>query len=540
MTIQSMPATQRIPPLGLQWPWKKTNFEYAIATASEFLALRKHATDLSGQDFLRGGGEMGALTRDYDWTKTPLGPPAAWPQSLKTAVRLLLTSQHPMFIWWGPKLIQFYNATATMGPERHPSALGQRGHDCWEEIWDIIGPQIEFVMAGKGATWHVDQLVPVTRHGRREDVWWTYGYSPIDEAGTVGGVLVVCNDVTEQHLLTERLRQANLLLADESNRLRQLFHQSPGFMCVLRGPQHIFELANASYIQLIGHRDVVGKPVRDVLPELAEQPFFDLLDQVYASGESFVGRRMPARLQTQGTGPAEQRYLDFVYQPIIDTAGAVSGIFVEGSDVTDHVRAEEKLQLLIRELHHRVKNTLATVQAILGSTARTSLNITDFHEAFAGRLVALGKTHSILTENERQEANVYELLRLELEPYDDATGRRIRLEGPDVSLPASLAVLVALAFHELVTNAAKYGALSDLTGVLTVTWRVGFEKERVLHIEWIENDGPPVVAPTREGFGSRLLNKVLPAQAHATIKMDFVPTGLRASISLPLIGIESG
>ena len=142
---------------------------------------------------------MGALTRAYDWTKTPLGPPDGWPQSLKTAVRLLLTSQHPMFIWWGPELIQFYNDAyrQTMGPERHPSALGQRGYDCWAEIWDIIGPQIEFVMAGKGATWHVDQLVPVTRHGRREDVWWTYGYSPIDVEDQVGGVLVVCNDVTD-------------------------------------------------------------------------------------------------------------------------------------------------------------------------------------------------------------------------------------------------------------------------------------------------------------------------------------------------------
>ena len=142
---------------------------------------------------------MGALTRAYDWTKTPLGPPDGWPQSLKTAVRLLLTSQHPMFIWWGPELIQFYNDAyrQTMGPERHPSALGQCGYDCWTEIWDIIGPQIEFVMAGKGATWHVDQLVPVTRHGRREDVWWTYGYSPIDIEGQVGGVLVVCNDVTD-------------------------------------------------------------------------------------------------------------------------------------------------------------------------------------------------------------------------------------------------------------------------------------------------------------------------------------------------------
>jgi len=499
-------------------------------------------TDPSNQDFLRDGGEMGALIRTYDWTKTPLGAPDVWPQSLKTAVRLLLTSQHPMFIWWGPELIQFYNDAyrQTMGPERHPSALGQRGRDCWEEIWDIIGPQIEFVMDGKGATWHVDQLVPVTRHGRREDVWWTYGYSPIDEAGNVRGVLVVCNDVTEQHVLTEQLEEANLHLADEGARLRHLFHQAPGFMCVLRGPEHVFELTNASYTQLIGRRDVIGKPVREALPELTGQPFFDLLDQVYATGQSFVGRRLPARLRTQGNDVAEQRYLDFVYQPITDSSGAVSGIFVEGSDVTDHVRAEEKQQLLIRELHHRVKSTLATVQAILGSTARASLNVADFHEAFSGRLVSLGKTHSILIESERQDANVHELLRLELEPYDDGTGQRVKLKGPDVWLPASLAVLAGLAFHELVTNAAKYGALSDLAGALEVSWSIKTDKkERLLHIEWVERDGPPVVAPTREGFGSRLLSKVLPTQAKATIKMDFAATGLRASLSLPLNGTKS-
>jgi PAS domain-containing protein len=103
-----------------------------------------------------------------------------------------------MFVWWGPELIQFYNDAYrdTMGPERHPSALGARGRDCWDEIWDIIGPKIEYVMAGKGATWHEDQLVPVTRHGRRENVWWTYSFGPIDFEGKVGGVLVVCRDVT--------------------------------------------------------------------------------------------------------------------------------------------------------------------------------------------------------------------------------------------------------------------------------------------------------------------------------------------------------
>jgi PAS domain S-box-containing protein len=165
-------------------------------------------------DFLAGGGEMGALTRAHDWSAT-VGAPDSWPQSLRTAVRIVLNTNHPMFIWWGPELIQFYNDAyrQTMGPERHPSALGQRGRDCWAEIWPIIGPQIEQVMSGGGATWHENQLVPVTRHGRLEQVWWTYGYSPIDEADGVGGVLVVCRDVTKEHVAAEALREREAELA---------------------------------------------------------------------------------------------------------------------------------------------------------------------------------------------------------------------------------------------------------------------------------------------------------------------------------------
>jgi two-component sensor histidine kinase len=494
--------------------------------------------EITSEDFLLGGGEMGALTRAYDWTKTPLGAPASWPQSLKTAIRLLLTSQHPMFIWWGPELIQFYNDAyrQTMGPERHPSALGQRGRDCWQEIWEIIGPQIELVMSGEGATWHEDQLVPVTRHGQREDVWWTYGYSPIDEGGEVGGVLVVCNDVTVQHLLTEQLKQANLRLADESNRLRQLFNEAPGFMCVLRGPQHVVELANAAYLRLVGSRSLLGKPVREAFPEIEGQGFFELLDQVYANGTPFVGRRLPIAFQSDSSEPAAQHFLDFVYQPITNERGDVSGIFVEGSDVTDHVLAEQQQQLLIRELQHRVQNTLATVQAILAATARSSHSITDFQEAFSGRLVALGKTHSILSENDRQIVTVLELLRFELEPYDDRTGRRVVLEGPAVGLPAIIAIPLGLAFHELATNAAKYGALSDIAGMVTVKWRTENEDRReMLHIEWNESNGPQVAEPMREGFGTRLLNRALPAQAGAQVTLNFAPTGLRVDLSMPLV-----
>jgi PAS domain S-box-containing protein len=160
-------------------------------------------------DFLAGGGEMGALMRAHDWSASPLGKPETWPQSLRTAVRILLNTNHPMFIWWGEELIQFYNDAyrQTMGPERHPSALGQRGRECWAEIWHIIGPQIEQVMRGGGATWHENQLMPVTRHGALEQVYWTYGFSPIDEDDSIGGVLVVCRDVTKDYLAAVELRE---------------------------------------------------------------------------------------------------------------------------------------------------------------------------------------------------------------------------------------------------------------------------------------------------------------------------------------------
>jgi PAS domain-containing protein len=112
-------------------------------------------------------------------------------------------------------------------------------------------PQIDYVMQGKGSTWDEDRLVPVTRNGRLEDVWWTYGYNPIDEEGRVAGVLVICMDVTQQHL-------SKLALERQMNDLQDLFEQAPGFMAVLRGPDHVFALANASYRALVGDRPVQG------------------------------------------------------------------------------------------------------------------------------------------------------------------------------------------------------------------------------------------------------------------------------------------
>lgn len=156
-----------------------------------------------------GAGEMADLTRAYDWSSSPLGPIEAWPDTLITTVNMLLGSRHPMFLWWGPDLIQFYNDgyRASIRADKHPKAVGQRALECWSEIWHIIGPQIQAVMGRGESSWHINQLVPIFRDAKLEEVFWTYSYSPVrDRDGNVQGVLVVCSETTEQVLAERRLR----------------------------------------------------------------------------------------------------------------------------------------------------------------------------------------------------------------------------------------------------------------------------------------------------------------------------------------------
>ncbi|MGM9480617.1 ATP-binding protein [Roseateles sp. NT4] len=257
-------------------------------------------------------------------------------------VRLILNTGHPMYIWWGDENACLYNDAyrECIGPERHPCSLGRPAREVWEEIWPIIGPQIEQVREGRGATWNVNHLVPITRHGRREDVYWTYSYSPIDDELSphgIGGVLVVCTETTEQVLATQRM-------AAERDQLGQLFEQAPSFMTLLSGAHHRFEIANPSYRKLVGGRDVVGKTVAEALPEAVEQGYQLLLDSVYASGEAYIAKGAKFSYQGSPGEPGAERFVDFVYQPIKGSDGRVTGIFVEGADVTDRETADAALR----------------------------------------------------------------------------------------------------------------------------------------------------------------------------------------------------
>lgn len=176
-----------------------------------------------GLEFLSGGGYMGERIRAHAWADTSLGDPRGWPQSLRTTMRVLLTTGHPTMIMWGPELRCFYNDpfSRSLGPEKHPGILGAPGREAWAEVWPIVGDQIEQVQRGEGAVWHENQCVPIIRHGALQEVYWTYSYSPIDDPASpngVGGVLVTCAETTEQ-VLGGRTMSLNLARLDYATRL---------------------------------------------------------------------------------------------------------------------------------------------------------------------------------------------------------------------------------------------------------------------------------------------------------------------------------
>ncbi|MCB8822426.1 HWE histidine kinase domain-containing protein [Microvirga rosea] len=204
-------------------------------------------------------------------------------------------------------------------------------------------------------------------------------------------------------------------------------------------------------------------------------------------------------------------------------------------EIEERKQAQAQQSLLIRELHHRVKNTLATVQAVVGATARSTSSIEDFYAAFVGRIISLANTHSLLTEAIWQTASLREILEKELSPYNDDTGERIIIDGPPVELPSEAAVPIGMAIHELTTNAAKYGALSIAAGHVIVRWESAIEPGGLrLKLTWSEEGGPSVEPPKRQGFGSRLLHRVLATQLNAAVQMDFEPSGLKVSIDVLL------
>jgi two-component sensor histidine kinase len=609
------------------------------------------ATRSKVASFLIGGGEMATLISAYDWSGTPLGALETWPQSLKTATAILLRSPVPIVMLWGEDGIMIYNdAYSVFAAERHPRLLGCNVREGWPEVADFNDNVMKVGLAG-GTLAYRDQELTLHRKSAPEQVWMNLDYSPVlDESGKPAGVIAIVVETTEKVLAQRRI-------AAERERLAQMFEKTPSFMALLRGPDHVFELINSAQAKLIGERDVLGKAVGRALPELEGQGLFELLDHVYGTGRAVAGKARKVLLQRTPDGPLEERFVDIVFQPITNLDRTVSGIFVEGADVTERTRAEvevrrseerfralvnatsdvvyhmspdwsemrqlygrdfiadtiepsrtwlqkyifpedqdlvlktiedairakstfqlehrvrrvdgssgwtfsravplldkageitgwfgaasditarkqgeEHLKLMVDELNHRVKNMLATVQSIAAQTFRGGTQ-EEARAAFEARLFALSHAHQLLTREHWEGVDLSDLALQILEPFKSRSGEadRFSVSGTDIRLKPKLALSLGMAFHELAGNAAKYGALSNSAGRVSLAWQR--RPEDRLRLVWRERDGPRVHRPTRRGFGSRLIERGLANDLGGTVRLDYDPRGVVCVIEMPI------
>jgi len=537
------------------------------------------------QDIFVGDGEMANLMRNHDWENSSVGSPSSWPDALKVAIRLLLTSKFQMWLGWGPDIAFFYNDAyrPTLGA-KHPNALAVPTKVLWSEIWSDIEGRLETVYKHGQSTWDKDLPLLLERNGYTEESYHTFSYSPlIGDSGIVEGVFCAVTEETERvvserrmstmralasglaaadtkdevlqasftalggnlHDLpfsalylfdkdgnatrqwlcgehndptflpaeivlgtglwyiedvwtkqivelidlpaisdassepwhkaplqaavlpligqgnevpkgilisglnpyqpagddyldflkliagqitsrlasaeafeTERRRAAALaeaaamreqaataleqvnrqlsseikLRTAERDRMRVLFQQAPSFMCILSGPDHVFELVNDAYLKLVGNRHLVGLSVRDALPDLAGQGFFELLDKVYQSGEPYIGNYLPVTLQHNNDCIPDKRFINLIYQPILDVDGLVTGIFVDGFDVTDQKRAESELQSLNQTLEERVEQRTRELSTALLDLEKETVDRENAQNALrqAQKMEALG------------------------------------------------------------------------------------------------------------------------------------------------------
>ena len=295
--------------------------------------------------FLSGGGEAAEIIALFNWATTSLGPIESWPTSLKSAIALILRSPVPIVTLWGEDEIMIYNdGYSAFAGGRHPNLFGSKVREGWPEVADFNDNIMKVGLAG-GTLAYRDFPLTLYRHGGEpEQVWLNLDYSPLlGEDGRPAGVIAIVVEITDKVRIERELEA-------ERKSLKSMFEQAPGFIAMASGPEHRFTMVNEAYRTLVAGRDVVGRTVAEALPEVVEQGFVSLLDRVYASGEPYVGRRERVNLQQGPHGTLNERYLDFIYQPVVADSGVTTGIFIQGHDVTEQHETEQAIRAEVRKL----------------------------------------------------------------------------------------------------------------------------------------------------------------------------------------------
>jgi PAS domain S-box-containing protein len=290
--------------------------------------------------FLSGGGEMGARIRAFDWSITPIGAPEDWPPALRATLRILLNTNNPLLIWWGPELVQFYNDgfSQIMGPNIHTDALGKSGSKYWGEIWDLIGPDVERVMIGGFGIWRENQLMPTSHQDKSRHHYWTYSFSPIEnEYGQVGGIFVICRDETEEYRTTLALRAREAELA----RVQQIGKIGGLEVNLIAGYKN---RRSPEYLQIHG-----------LPPEAVHETHEDWVRRIHPDDRSTTVKRFVEAVEGNVRGYAiqyriirpsdgEVRWISAKTEIERDENGKAIRLVGAHADVTDQVLAEQALR----------------------------------------------------------------------------------------------------------------------------------------------------------------------------------------------------
>ena len=296
--------------------------------------------------------------------------------------------------------------------------------------------------------------------------------------------------------------------------------------------QHRFVYANDALLTMWGMTwdEAAGKTCLEIGYEPWHAAMHDEeIDRVIASRAPIRGD-VPFPHHADGL-----RIYDYIFTPVLGADGEVEAIAGSTRDVTERRQHESHLQLLVNELNHRVKNTLSTVQSLVRQTLGNADDLDDGSVRIESRLLALSRAHDVLTRENWHSADVQDIVAGAVAPYESAPGARFTVSGPPCRMNPKRALALAMALHELATNAVKYGALSRDAGEVHITWDCTHAQAgAAMRFTWRESGGPAVETPTRHGFGSRLLQRGLRSDHGGDVELDYAPGGVVFSATAPL------
>jgi len=489
------------------------------------------------RSFLSGiPGEMTGRFMSHDWSATPLGPAESWPQSLRTAVQLMLASRQPAYVAWGKELTSLYNdGYIPMLGTRHPEALGKPMFEVWSEITEDLELLVSAILKGE-AQFYCDYPVALAGRPERPLRWFTFSWTPLrDDAGDIAGFYCVATETTEQVLARRRQDETEAALRDSEARLATAIEAVDAGIYEHAIPMGRELYYNPRWAAILGYAPdelPAHEDFQDWLYELVHPDDREELTRAYS--DFVAGRtekyRVTIKLRhkndqwiwVEALGNARER----------DQLGRATQVVGVIRDVTERVRADEHQKLLMAELDHRVRNILAVVHSIAQQSLRgAEKSVT---ESFVGRLSALAKSHTLLAEGRWHGASIKQLASDAVSPYQRSDESQFSFIGPDIHVTAKAAQSLMLVFHELVTNAVKYGALSRPKGQVSVQWKVRDKGSgRHLAIVWRETGGPRIESPPRhKGFGSSLIRLTMAYELGGEAHLSYRPSGLVASLSL--------